>query len=126
MMILPRISLNLESRERLVSIVLRSAVAVAFTYPPIAAFMNPEAWLGFIPLFIRDVVPDDVLFLHLFGISELLIAAWILFARRIFIPSVLASIYLLGILALNWQYADLLFRDISILGASVALALRSK
>ncbi len=115
-----------ETRERAVSIALRSGVAIAFIYPPIAAFLNPDAWLGFIPLYIRDIVPNDELFLIAFGLSELILAAWILFGRRIRIPSIIASVYLLGIVGLNWQYSDLLFRDISILGASIALALRSR
>ena len=71
-------------------------------------------------------MPDDRLFLHLFGVSELLIAAWILFGKKILIPSLLAAAYLAGIVALNWRYSDLLFRDIAILGAALALALRSR
>lgn len=119
-------SLNAAQRERLISIVLRSSVAVAFIYPPIAAFINPEAWLGFIPLWLRDSIPNDALFLHLFGASELLIAGWILLGKNIRIPSILACAYLVGIVAFNWNYSDLLFRDLAIVGAALALALRGK
>lgn len=111
-------------RNRLAEILLRAAVAIAFVYPPIDAFFNPTAWIGFFPLWMREAVPSETLLLHLFGATELLIAGWILFARRIFIPSMLATLYLAGIVLFNWKFIDLLFRDISILGISLALALR--
>ncbi len=109
-------------RERLAEIILRAAVAIAFMYPAIDAFFNPSSWIGFFPVWMLGFVPDSVL-LHLFGASEIIIAIWLLFAKRIFIPSVLATLYLIGIVAFNWRFIDLLFRDVSILGISVALAL---
>lgn len=109
-------------RERLAEIILRAAIAIAFMYPAVDAFFNPSSWIGFFPIWMLGFVPDAVL-LHLFGASEIMIAIWLLFAKRIFIPSVLATLYLIGIVAFNWRFIDLLFRDVSILGISIALAL---
>lgn len=115
---------NLISRENLVEVLLRAAVAIAFVYPAVDAYFNPGSWVGFFPMWMRSAVPDEILLLHLFGASEAIIALWILFAKRIFIPSVLASVYLVGIVAFNWRFIDLLFRDVSILGISLALAVK--
>lgn len=111
-------------RNRLAEIFLRASVAVAFMYPAVDALFNPASWIGFFPAWMLGAFPfSDEILLHLFGASEIVIALWLLFARHIFIPSVLASIYLVGIVAFNWRFIDLLFRDISILGMSLALAL---
>ena len=109
-------------KEKLAEIILRAAIAIAFVYPAVDAFFNPGSWIGFFPTWMRGFVADEIL-LHLFGVSEVIIAAWLLFAKCIFIPSILASLYLVGIVAFNWKFIDLLFRDVSILGISLALAL---
>lgn len=113
---------NTTKRERIVGILLRVGVAIAFIYPPVEAYFFPASWIGFFPLWMRNLPIDNTLLLHLFGASEILIALWILFAKRIFIPSVLASLYLILIVALNWKFIDLLFRDIAILMIPLALA----
>lgn len=115
--------INLISRENLVEVFLRAAVAIAFVYPAVDAYFNPGSWVGFFPSWMRGIIADELL-LHLFGVSEIIIALWILFAKRIFIPSALASLYLVGIVAFNWRFIDLLFRDVSILGISLALAVK--
>lgn len=114
---------NLISRENLAEILLRAAVAVAFMYPAVDAFFNPGSWIGFFPGWMRGVIADEML-LHIFGASEMVIAVWIIFAKKIFIPNIIASLYLIGIVAFNWRFIDLLFRDVSILGISLALAVR--
>lgn len=100
-------------------LLLRLAVAFSFAYPPIAAFFDPDSWLGYFPAF----VPSSILFLHAFGILELVIAAWILFGKRIVIPSVAAAVILIVIVAFNIGQFDILFRDLSIALAALALAL---
>jgi hypothetical protein len=110
-------------KEKFAEIILRAAIAIAFVYPAVDAFFNPGSWIGFFPAWMRGLAPDEIILLHLFGASEMIIAGWLLFAKRIFIPSVLASLYLVGIVAFNWRFIDLLFRDVSILGISLALAL---
>jgi len=106
-----------------VEILLRIAVAFAFIYPAVAAVFDPFSWIGFFPLFLRDLFPSDMLLLHLFGITEVAIALWILVGKRIFIPSALASIYLVVIILFNLSLFDIIFRDVSILLAALALAI---
>ena len=105
-----------------VMFLLRLGVAFAFIYPAVAAFFDPTSWIGFFPIFIRDMFPNEIMLLSVFGISKIAIAIWILSGKHIFFPSVLASIYLMLIIFFNIQIFDVLFRDVSILFMTLALA----
>jgi len=105
-----------------VEILLRIGVAFAFIYPAVAAFFDPLSWVGFFPIFLRDIVPNDTLLLHAFGITEIVIALWVLVGKRIFVPSSIAAVYLAGIILFNLSLFDIIFRDLPILLMAVALA----
>lgn len=105
--------------------VLRGAVAFAFLYPPFNALSQPDAWAGYFPVFLQGYVPEGVL-LHVFGVGEVVLALWILSGWKIFLPSLLAAGMLLAIVGLNMPEFQVLFRDISIAGAAVALAFMHK
>ncbi len=108
--------------DRLAYLVLRIGVAFAFLYPPIDAHFHPDSWIGYFPSFLVGVLPDQIL-LSLFGLLEVAIAFWILSGKRIFIPSVLATIMLAAIVFFNWSGFEVLFRDVSIGASALALAL---
>ena len=105
-------------------IALRIGVAFAFLYPPINALFDPYSWLGYFPAFMRGIVPDMVL-LHAFGVFEIVIALWILSGIRIRYPSVVATLVLCAIVLFDSNNFAVLFRDLSIATASLALALFS-
>lgn len=102
-------------------LLLRLATAFAFLYPPLDAFLNPFSWVGYVPAFMRGVVPEMVL-LHGFGIIEIILAVWILSGRRIFAPALAATVILLTIVAFNLNDFEVLFRDLSLAGMTLALA----
>lgn len=106
-------------RPPLPQLLLRIAVAFSFAYPPVAALIDPDSWLGYFPAFI----PSSLLMLHIFGAIEIAIALWILFGKRIVIPCALAALILFAIVAFNASQFDILFRDVSIALAAIALAL---
>ncbi len=110
--------------ERISNLVLRAGVAFAFLYPPINALFDPTTWIGYLPHAVRGFVPDLVL-LHGFGVLEVVIALWILSGKKIFIPSVLATVILGAIVLLNLQDFQIIFRDVSIAAISAALALNA-
>ncbi len=112
------------NKEKFVILLLRLGVAFAFIYPAISAWIEPTNWIGYFPTWMKGFVPDAVL-LHAFGLTEIIIGIWILYGKKIFIPSVLASLYLTAIIVLNWQSFDVIFRDVSILTASVALTIKA-
>ena len=108
--------------NRLASFILRLGVAFAFLYPPINAWTNPGDWIGYFPPFTRDIV-DDMVLLHAFGLVEIIIAVWIIWGRNIFWPAAAATVMLVGIVLFNMNNFIVIFRDLSIAAAALALAL---
>ena len=106
---------------------LRGGVAFAFLYPAISAWFNPFAWIGYFPPFVFDILPfGDMTVLHLFGVTEVIIALWLLLGKKIFWPGVLAAAYWVGIVVFNLSQMDVIFRDISILAMAVALVITAR
>ena len=112
------------SKNALAYLVLRVGVAFAFLYAAIDAFIDPFSWIDFFPHFMRGYVPDLTL-LHAFAVVEILIALWILSGKKIFIPATLATLLLVSIVLFNFSELQLLFRDLSIAAAALALAIVS-
>ncbi len=100
--------------------ILRIALALSFIYPPIAAYFDPFSWVGYFPLFLTNMV-DGMMLLAYFGTFEILLALWILFGKRVALPSAIAAITLLAIIVVNPTQIDILFRDISILLIALVL-----
>lgn len=96
-------------------LLLRIGVAFAFLYPPISALFDPFAWIGYFPPFLLDSAgSSELILLHVFGVFEIAIAVWILFGRRIWIPSFVATVLLIAIVVMNTAQFEVLFRDLSI------------
>ena len=112
------------SPERIANLALRIGVAFALLYPPLNALIDPLAWIGYFPPFMRGFVPDEVL-LHAFGIVEVIMALWILSGWRIFWPSAAATVMLVGIVVFNPTNFQVLFRDLAIAASIFALAVVS-
>lgn len=108
------------TNKKIISYLLRGAVAFAFLYPPVAAFFNPDGWIWFVPDMIENFMPRTI-FLHIFGGVEIVIAFGILFLRNPFYPTFAAIGVLASIVVIDWTTFDVVFRDVSILLAAVAL-----
>ncbi|MBF05444.1 hypothetical protein CL644_01930 [bacterium] len=107
--------------------ILRISLAFAFIYPAVSAWFNPYAWVGYFPPIVLDFVgSNDVILLHAFGVTEILIGLWIILGRKILLPSIIASAYLVGIILLNLNQMDVIFRDISILAIALALIVQER
>ena len=110
-------------RGRLASLVLRVGVAFAFIYAAVAGFVDPDSWMGYFPDFVR-VVPETTL-ITLWGILQIILALWIISGKKIFIPSVAASLSLAGLILENLGAMDIIFRDVTILAATISLAIQN-
>lgn len=112
--------------DKIAHLLVRMGVAFAFVYPAIHALYQPDSWLGYFPLFVRDLAHtfgvSDMVLLHAFGAVEVCLALWILSGKYIFWPSLAATAMLLGIVVLNPVQFEILFRDLSLAAASAALA----
>lgn len=112
---------------------LRIGVAFAFLYPAIDALFDPTSWLGYFPPFVTNAfhivsIPlklSDVVLLHGFGLLEVALALWVLLGTRVRAPAVIMAAILLAIVGLNLDPSNfsVLFRDVSIAFAALALAL---
>ncbi len=103
-------------------LLLRLGVAFAFLYPPVNAIIDPYSWVGYFPSFVRDLGPEMAI-LHIFGVIEVIIGLWILSGRKVFLPSVAATVMLLAIVVFNLGDFQVLFRDLSIAAMALSLAL---
>jgi len=108
------------ARDKVADVILRIGLAFAFLYPALDAIVEPYAWIGYFPPFMRGIVPDLVL-LHAFGAFEIIIALWILSGWRVFYPTALALVMLVAIVCFNMADFQILFRDLAI--ASIALSI---
>ncbi len=104
---------------------IRSGIGFAFLYSAIAAFLNPNAWIGFLPNFLSFIAPKES-FLNLFGGFEILLALWLFSNKKIFYAAVISATMTSGIIIFNLGALDIVFRDVAILFSAVALAILTK
>lgn len=108
-------------------LLMRLAVAFAFLYPAVDAWFNPDSWIGYFPGFILDLAGSNTeLLLHGWGVLEIMLAFWVLFGVRVFIPSIIMAAALIMVVVANPGQFPILFRDISIALAALSLAVVNK
>ncbi|MES2668728.1 MAG: hypothetical protein V4644_03515 [Patescibacteria group bacterium] len=104
-------------------LLLRIALALSFVYPALAALLDPYSWIGYFPSAVVSLAGgNDMLLLHAWGAFEVLLSAWVLFGKRIFVPSVVMTVALVLVVVANPAQFPILFRDLSIALAGGALA----
>lgn len=109
----------------LISFLLRLGLAVPFLYAAIAATLDPNSWLGFFPGWLQSIIPGGLL-LGLFSLYELALALWLLSGKKTYYAGGLASLTLLAITISNLGALDIVFRDIGLLLAAIALTILHK
>jgi len=106
--------------ERLVSFFLRTGLAVGFLYAALSSFLDPNAWVGFLPLEARAVISGQVL-LVLFSLYEIALALWLLSGRAVRNAAWVSIATMTLIILFNLPSLDIVFRDLVILAAAAAL-----
>lgn len=106
--------------KKLASFFLRIGLATVFLYAGIATFLNPTAWIGFIPAWVRSIIPTNI-FLLIHAVLDIAIGMWLITGRKPFYASVVAGLALLAIIVFNLGALDIIFRDIAIFFSAVAL-----
>ena len=115
----------LGKREKFVSFLLRAGIGFSFLYVGVMAFINPDAWIGFIPSFVEIIISRE-LFLIFHGILDLILGLWLLSGWKVFYASIVSGVLLFFIVIFNLVSLDVIFRDITILLAAIALGILSK
>jgi hypothetical protein len=109
------------SEQRTASFFLRVGLAIVFLYAGIASLLTPTDWIGFIPAWVRSMVPAEM-FLMLFSAFEILLALWLLSGKRAFWSAIVSCITIFSITVGNLGALDIVFRDVTIFAMGVALA----
>jgi hypothetical protein len=110
------------SKHAIVQFFFRLSIASVFLYAAIGSFINSDAWLGFFPRFMREILPPNLL-LNIFSVYEIVLALWVLWGKYLFYSSALAALTLAGIIIFNISLLDIVFRDLAILFISIGLML---
>ena len=116
----------MDSSNKHALLLLKAGIAFAFLYPALSAFVDPSAWIGYVPAWIDQFIPREI-FLLIFSPFEIVVALGILFWDNP-LPSIVAGIMLISIVVFNSNELSVVFRDISIAITAFALAflVRSK
>lgn len=101
-------------------LLLRVGIAFAFVYAAISGFIYPDAWIGYFPESAR-ILPDAQL-LSLWGAIEVIVALWLLSGVYLRMAGIVAAALLLGVVVFNSSQMIVVFRDIPIALAALALA----
>jgi len=114
-------------RNRTISLLLQVGLAITLVYAAVAGFFEPNNWIGFLPNFLRDLVPvSDKLLLTLVGSAQIIVSIPLVVQKKPFYPAIAAAIFFGAVVVLNFGALDIVFRDIGLFFAAVALAVHSK
>ncbi len=110
--------------QKIVFLLLRISIASVFLYAAIAATLQPNNWIYFLPQFLVHLFPATTL-LHVFSLFQLILSLWVLSGWKTLFAASLAALTLLGIITVNWGSIDILFRDFAIFFSAIALIVGS-
>lgn len=100
---------------------LRSGLAFVFLYAGIDGLLNPIRWLGFMPEFMTVIAPAETM-LSAFSVFEIILAAALLWNVTVFYAALVAAGMLAGMTVFNLSALLIVFRDIGLAAAALALA----
>src|SRR3989338_10186174 len=106
--------------SNLASFTLRVALAIPFLFVAIDATLQPEAWVGFIPSLVRDILPASLV-LGVHALVDFTLAVWLLSGWRTKEAAIFSGLNLFTIIVVNITVLEIVFRDVGLLLAAVAL-----
>src|SRR3989344_2990800 len=106
-------------------LLLRVGLAFIFIFAAVSSYLQPLNWIGFFPEFLRSLIPQSIL-LSGFSLFELAVGLWLLSGKNMFPAAFLAALSLLGVVLFNLGSLDILFRDIGLFFAALALVFLSR
>lgn len=115
---------NKPNQTILVSFFLRIGLGLAFLYAAISAFLNPSLWINFIPVWVSYVLPLNF-FLLFFVVYQVLLSLWLFSGQKQFLAAVFSVVTFFLIIVFNVTSLDIIFRDITLLCAALALVVVS-
>ncbi len=101
---------------------LRVGLAFVYGYASIEVYINPINFLKYIPPSVVQIVPLNI-FLTLFSIFEILLTLWLLSGKKTEYAAIISAFLMLAIIIPNTEFFSVLFRNVAIGFASLALAM---
>lgn len=111
--------------KTLTPLLLRIGLAIVFLYAALGSLINPEDWVGYLPGVLTDHFSSDLL-LKGFSLYELGLAAWLLSGIYLRYAGLLCAATLAGIVVANLGLFEIVFRDIALIFAALALAVSNE
>lgn len=108
------------TNKDMASLMLRVGLAAVFLYAAVSSLQHPVEWIGFLPAFMRDIVPGATL-IKIFAVYELALAAWLVSGRRVRYAGLVSAATLAGIVITNPGQLIVTFRDIGLVFMALAL-----
>jgi hypothetical protein len=108
-------------RPRLAVFFLRVGLAGVFLYAAVAAAVQPDAWIGYLPGFLAASTYGKAI-LQSWGLFEGALALWLLSGRRPYEAGIVSALAMAAIIVPNIALLDIVFRDVAILFAGLALS----
>jgi hypothetical protein len=103
-----------------VRLLLRIGLGITFLYASISALISPQDWIWYIPDLVTGVFPaGPLLFIH--SIFELILGIWLLSSWKGFYAAFLSAVDLFIIVLANITIFSVVFRDVGLLFAALAL-----
>ncbi len=109
------------AHKKLASWLLQWGLAFVLFYAAVGSFLDPFSWVGFFPQWMRSLVSEDLL-LMFFSVYELALGVWLLWGKWARYAALLAAATFVGIVVANLGAFDIVFRDVTMVFAALALA----
>ncbi|MEK7554477.1 MAG: DoxX family membrane protein [Patescibacteria group bacterium] len=105
---------------RLPSFLLRTGIALTLLYAATASFLDPNSWIGYLPAWMRSIIPAEPLLIA-FSLFEIALGLWLISGKHARYAGALAALTMFGITITNITNLDIVFRDIGLLAAALAI-----
>ena len=109
---------------KLATLVLRLGLAFVFLFAAYTSLLHPENYHKFVPSFVAQLISIDQ-FLLIYGISEILLAIWLVIGKWAFLSGLISALLLLILTVLNLGEINTLFRNVAIITGALALVILS-
>lgn len=114
----------LNKNEVYSSLILRLGLAFVFIMFGIDKFIVPQNWTGYVAPFIENMLPFSLItFMYILGVIEIILGTLLLLGLFTQWTAVIITLMMLSI-NLTIGFNDVTIRDIGLMAASLALALR--
>lgn len=110
--------------KNIAALLLRWGLAFVFFYAAVASLSSPQEWIGYFPPFLIRLASGILSaksLLALFSVYQMILAVFLFIGRKLIPVSLLATVSLAGIAVFNLGQLDIVFRDIGLMMAALAL-----